>query len=83
MESEMDRKFEVLALGDAKMLYRPCVDCRLMTGRFCDRCYAADRMPDEEWATGQLTPLCSQCDNKHDACHFCRGQSWCTPPPHK
>ena len=38
-------------------------------------------MPLEEWAVGQMTPLCSYCDNMHDECHFCRGLSWCTPAP--
>ena len=72
---------EVLAWGDEKMLVRPCVDCGLMTGRYCDWCRAADRCPNEQWADGQMTPLCSYCDNMHDACHFCRGLSWCAPPP--
>ena len=72
---------EVLAWGDKEMLSRPCVDCGVTTGRFCDFCYAADRMPGEEWADGQLTPLCSRCDNTHNMCHFCRGLHWCTPPP--
>ena len=72
---------EVLAWGDEKMLVRPCVDCGLMTGRYCDWCRAADRCPNEQWADGQMTPLCSYCDNMHDACRFCRGLSWCAPPP--
>ena len=46
---------EVLAVGDEKMLCRPCVDCGLRTGRFCDFCLVADRMPSEVWAEGQLT----------------------------
>ena len=73
---------EVLAWGDEDMLCRPCVDCGLYTGRFCDWCYAVERLPDEKWAEGQHTPLCSRCDNEHDACHFCRGLLWATPPPH-
>ena len=73
---------EVLAWGDEDMLCRPCVDCGLYTGRFCDWCYAVERLPDEEWAEGQHTPLCSRCDNKHYACHFCRGLLWATPPSH-
>ena len=83
-------EIQVLAAADqmtddetttAMGLIRPCVDCGLMTGRFCDYCNAADRLPDEEWAPNQATPLCSQCDNNHDKCHFCRGQHWCVPPP--
>ena len=71
---------EVLAWGDKEMLCRPCVECGLMTDRFCDYCRARDRCPSEEWADGQMTPLCLYCDNKYDACHFCRGLSWCRPP---
>ena len=68
--------------GSEEMLCRPCVDCGLITGRFCDWCYAQDRDPNAEWAAGQLTPLCSKCDWKHGRCHYCRGLSWATPPPH-
>ena len=74
-------EMEVLAFGDQDLLVRPCVDCGVWTGRFCDHCRAADRIPTEIWADGQLTPLCSVCDNRFDACHFCRGVDWCTPPP--
>ena len=72
---------EVLAFGDEQMLIRPCVDCGLYTGRYCDFCRAEDRLPNEVWATNQCTPLCSSCDNTHDCCHFCRGLQWCTPQP--
>ena len=78
---------EVLAVGDEKMLCRPCVDCGLRTGRFCDFCLAADRMPSEVWAEGQLTPLCGACEAKpwgpdgssEGCCHFCRGVSMARP----
>ena len=76
---------EVLAFTTEEtkeMLNRPCVDCGLKTGRFCDWCKAAGRLPNEDWADGQMTPLCSNCDNKRGACHFCRGEQWCMPPPH-
>ena len=66
---------EVLAVGDESMLIRPCVDCGLKTGRFCDYCLAETRLPNEKWCDGQMTPLCSRCDNKYDKCHFCRGGS--------
>ena len=72
---------QVLAAGDVGRLWRPCVECGLKTGCFCDYCYAEDRLPGENWANGQLTPLCSKCDNAFDKCHFCRGLKWCTPPP--
>ena len=74
---------QVQSPGAAEMFNRPCVDCGLFTGDFCDYCEAADRMPNEVWAPNQGTPLCSRCDDKHDACHYCRGQLWCTPPPHQ
>ena len=63
---------EVLAFGDADELFRPCADCGLRTGSFCDFCYGADRYPKEKWAANQHTPLCSRCDDEHGACHFCR-----------
>ena len=74
---------QVLAVGDGSMLLRPCVDCSRITGRFCDGCRAADRIPSEQWADNQMTPLCSRCDNEHEACHFCRGLHWCAPAPHR
>ena len=38
-------KMEVLAAGDPQTLTRPCIDCGLITGRFCDFCLAKDRFP--------------------------------------
>ena len=72
---------QVLAVGDMEMLCRPCVDCGLKTGSYCDFCRAADRVPNEQWASGQMTPLCTRCDGIHGKCHFCRGLVWCAPPP--
>ena len=81
-----------LAWGDDEMLCRPCVDCGLYTGYFCDgdefgltgsRCLAADRIKGEEWAEGQRTPFCSNCEKKNERCHYCRGVLWCVPPPHR
>ena len=73
-------KLDVIACGDEEMLCRPCADCGRKTGRFCDWCHAKDRLPSEEWADNQMTPLCTDCDNKHGSCHYCRGLPWCTPP---
>ena len=59
---------QVLAWGDENMLARPCVDCGLKTGCFCDHCQACDRCPKEEWADGQMTPLCTNCDTTQITC---------------
>ena len=76
-ESEWIDSTEILCGSDEPaMLVRPCVDCGLITGRFCDGprlsptgryidCFAADRCPTERWAQGQRTPLCSRCDWAH------------------
>ena len=80
-------ELEVLAVADdsdPRVLQRPCVDCGRRTGRFCDYCRAADRFPAGDatgrgWAEGQLTPLCSACDNSRDACHYCL-DIWVTRP---
>ena len=84
---EMSAKFEkapfdVLAWGDPGTLNRPCVDCGLITGNFCDYCWGEDHYPQEKWAHGQYTPLCTLCDGTNQSCHFCRGLQWCVPAPH-
>ena len=66
---------------DPTILTRPCVDCGLFTGAFCDaECLAAYRLPSEHWAPGQRTPHCTTCDRRYGRCHYCRGAHWCTPP---
>ena len=83
MLDHMSQVFEVLAVAGPEeegLLLRPCVDCGLQTGCYCDHCRAADRMPEEKWAKGQMTPLCTRCDKTWGACHFCRGLLWCVPP---
>ena len=77
----MPMPLQVLAVGSPAQLCRPCVDCGLYTGRFCDFCLAETRIPSEQWCRHQYTPLCSTCDNRWDSCHFCRGLHWCTPHP--
>ena len=79
--------FQVLAASTQEnptILIRECVDCGLLTGRFCDDCYAAERFPlgdanGSGLAQGQLTPLCSSCDNWRDGCRYCR-DIWVTKP---
>ena len=70
----------VLAVGTTEMFARPCVDCGLITGCYCDYRLAKDRVEGEEWADGQATPLCSDCDRRFHMCHFCRRQDWVRPP---
>ena len=77
---ELASLMEIYALSDKEMLYRQCVDCWRFTGNFCDHCEAKDRLPEEKWAQGQKTPLCTKCDREHRCCHFCRGLDWVRPP---
>ncbi len=76
-------KLELLAFGETSDLCRPCVDCGRFTGRFCDgfddNCFAAIRVPSEQWCERQRTPLCGPCEHKHELCHFCRGVHSCRP----
>ena len=81
MDNIEHRNLEVLCQAPQEVLYRPCVDCGKYTGRFCDFCLAVERVPSEQWANGQHTPLCSKCDERH-ACHFCLEIDWCQPFPH-
>ena len=60
-------------------LFRPCVDCGVATGRFCDSnditkddCYASKRLPMEVWNPHQRTPFCSACEKDKEVCRFCR-----------
>ena len=75
------KDMDVLCWGEEKDLNRPCVDCGMYTGRFCDYCLAETRIPTEAWVPNHHTPLCSKCDWKYGECHFCRRQSWVTRPP--
>ncbi len=69
--------------GDQATFCNPCVDCGMITGCYCEYCLAECRMPEEAWAPGQCTPLCTKCDRKNDGlCHFCRGVAWVTPQSH-
>ena len=71
----------VYAHGSTEQLYRPCVDCGRRTGNFCENdCLARRWLPDQEWAKGQITPQCTDCELKFTYCHFCRGVHMVTPP---
>ena len=77
-------EYEQQGLESQPKLVRPCVDCGLKTGNFCDgimaECYAKERIPGEEWCVNQRTPFCSHCENKRPACRFCLRITSCTPP---
>ena len=72
---------EKLASGDPCLI--PCVDCGLVTKYCCDLCMGEHHFPQDKWAHGQLIPLCSRCDFMYSRCHFCRGEDWCVPAPHR
>ena len=63
---------------------RACTGCGLLTYSYCDNgCLADEYMPEEDWYSGQGTPLCTACDKAHGECHYCRQEAWCTPGPHR
>jgi hypothetical protein len=63
---------------------RACTGCGLLTYGYCDNeCLADEYMPDEDWYSGQGTPLCTACDKARGECHYCRQEGWCTPGPHR
>ena len=68
-----DGNMRVYCSGTNTELFRPCVDCGLYTGRFCDYCLASERIPSEKWAKGQRTPFCGKCEDLREACHYCLG----------
>ena len=71
--------------GEIVSLLRPCVDCGLVTGSFCEaNCFAEDWLGSEveEWNDNQFTPHCTHCEAKYKFCHFCLGKDWVTPEPH-
>ena len=78
---------QVFAAGSAEDLARPCVECGLVTGNFCDelefqtgfKCLAEKRIPSLSWVEGQRTPFCTGCERKFGVCYFCRGVPSCTP----
>ena len=88
---------DILTFGEegGPPLTRPCVDCGLITGNYCDgdelgrfqtngfACLGEIRLPHGDavhraWNEGQRTPLCSFCDRKRGACHFCLKTTWVT-----
>ena len=74
------------ATANSSTMCRPCTDCGLVTGCFCDKCCAQARRP-PHWSTHRwqpltTSPLCTHCDKKWAACHHCRRVSACSPFPH-
>ncbi len=89
---QMDPVMNVIAVTSGA---RPCVDCGLMTGNWCETffwgkvwhsaggvCLAEHWIPSEDWGDGQRTPFCTSCEDKFTACHFCRQVASCTPFTH-
>ena len=71
---------------------RACVECGVLTVNTCYElfaqgkagpCYAEDRIPSEDWALGQRTPICAACEDRYEMCRFCRQQDGCSPQPWK
>ncbi len=64
------------------VLPKPCVDCGLRTGNWCEtlraggHCFAAMRVPGGSWQPGQRTPLCTGCERARGACHWCHHAPW-------
>ena len=72
--------------GNLISLIRPCVDCGLLTGNWCEAsCFAEDWLGSklEDWQDSQITPHCSLCEEEYQFCHFCRGKDWATPNTHR
>ena len=72
--------------GKIVSLIRPCVDCGLLTGNFCEAdCFAEYWLGSklEDWNDNQFTSQCSACEQRYKCCHFCLGKAWATPEPHR
>ena len=72
--------------GNIVSLIRPCVDCGLLTGNWCEAsCFAEDWLGSklEDWNDSQMTPHCSFCEKKYQFCHFCLRKDWVTPDTHR
>ena len=73
-------ELQSLCAGAALRLVRPCCDCGMWTGGFCENeCFATQHIPSELWELNQRTPHCSNCWRRYGACHFCRGVHHCRP----
>ena len=75
---------KLFALADhGSKLFKPCVDCGVVTSNFCDNeCPAAGWFDvDSSWAPGQRTPQCRKCEYDLGVCHFCRGVKMPLPVP--
>ena len=72
--------------GELIPLIRPCVDCGLLTGNWCEAfCFAENWLGSklEDWQDSQITPHCTFCEKKYRFCHFCLGKDWATPDTHR
>ena len=60
--------------GELIPLIRPCVDCGLLTGNWCEAsCFAENWLGSklEDWQDSQITPHCTFCEKNYQFCHFC------------
>ena len=70
-----------LAYGTCDDLRRPCVDCGLYTGCFCDG-LPSPQLCRPKIGKGNRRP-CAPCDRRMEICHFCRGVPQITSPAHR
>ena len=93
MAAQKPMELKVRTFGAIDDLNRPCVECGLITGNYCETlsqvghplwqggiCLASERIPSEKWQQCQSTPLCCGCEILYGACRFCRGVHGCTQP---
>ena len=72
--------------GELISLIRPCVDCGLLTGNWCEaNCFAVNWLGSklEDWQDSQITPHCTHCEKSNRFCHFCLGKDWATPDTYR
>ena len=62
--------------ADPDTFKKPCIECGLITGNFCDgqtgECFAKDTIKDGKFEPGQRTPMCTKCEKKYRFCKVCR-----------
>ena len=64
---------EVVQVAPQHALHRPCGDCGLRTGSWCDYCFALTQFPEEHWAPNQNTHCAPLVITTMDAVTFAVG----------